>query len=108
MTLPEFLEMDEGGFINLTGHRIGLHHVVRMYADGSSVEMIAAHYPPLPLALIYRVIAFYLDNQVEVEGYALAHQGETDLQIVQGVKVPTLVELRERLKQIDRTASKAG
>ena len=30
MTLPEFLEMDEGGFINLTGHRIGLHHVVRM------------------------------------------------------------------------------
>ena len=108
MTLPDFLEMDEGGFINLTGHRIGLHHVVRMYVDGSSVEMIAAHYPPLPLALIYRVIAFYLENQVEVGGYVLAHQGETDLQIAQGVKVPTLVELRERLKQIDRTASKSG
>ena len=54
------------------------------------------------------MIAFCLENQVEVEGYVLAHQGETDLQIAQGVKVPTLVELRERLKQIDRTASKSG
>ena len=25
MTLPDFLEMDDVGFINLTGHRIGLH-----------------------------------------------------------------------------------
>ena len=34
--------------------------------------------------------------------------GETGLQIAQGVKVPILGELRERLKQSDRTASKAG
>jgi hypothetical protein len=43
MNLPEFLTSDDGGFINLTGHRIGLHHVVRVYEDGCSPEIIVGH-----------------------------------------------------------------
>jgi putative toxin-antitoxin system antitoxin component (TIGR02293 family) len=81
MKLPDYLEADDAGFTHLAGHRIGLHNVVRMYADGSSPEMIAAHYPSLPLALIHRVIAFYLDNQFDVDAYVSAHEQEIERQI---------------------------
>ena len=38
MTLPEFLTVDDGGFIHVTGRRIGLHHVLRPYGEGLSPE----------------------------------------------------------------------
>lgn len=104
MTLPDYLETDDGGFIHMTGHRIGLHNLVRMYADGSSSEMIAAHYPSLPLALIHRVIAFYLDNQTEVDNYVAAHDQEIEQQTAAGQKTPTITELRQRLQRMS-TAS---
>jgi hypothetical protein len=34
MTLPEFLTSDDGGYIHATGHRVGLHHVIRLYNEG--------------------------------------------------------------------------
>jgi uncharacterized protein (DUF433 family) len=105
MTLPDYLETDDGGFIHLTGHRIGLHHVVRMYADGASPEMIAAHYPSLPLALIHRVIAFYLDNQADVDKYVAAHDQEMERQIAAAEKAPSIVELRQRLQRIGAASS---
>jgi len=73
MALPDFLETDDGGFVHMAGHRIGLHHLVRMYTEGSSPEMIAAYYPSLPLPLIHRVIAFYLENQRDVDADIAAH-----------------------------------
>jgi uncharacterized protein (DUF433 family) len=105
MTLPDYLESDDGGFIHLTGHRIGLHNVARMYADGSSPEMIAAHYPTLPLPLIHRVIAFYLENQAEVDAYVLEHAQEIERQISVGPKTPSVAELRHRLGRMGTTAS---
>jgi uncharacterized protein (DUF433 family) len=104
MTLPEYLEADDGGFVSLTGHRIGLHDVVRMYTDGSSPEMIAAQYPSLPLALIHRVIAFYLENQREVDAYVSEHAAEMDRQIASGPRGPSLAELRQRLGRAAATA----
>jgi hypothetical protein len=68
-----------------------------MYADGSSAEMIAAQYPSLPLPLIHRVIAFYLENQVEVDAYMWEHAREIEHQIAVGSKAPSLEELRHRL-----------
>jgi hypothetical protein len=38
--LPEFLT-DAGGEIVLSGHRIGLYHVVQRYNEGDSAEMLA-------------------------------------------------------------------
>ena len=108
MTLPDYLETDDGGFIHMTGHRIGLHNLVRMYADGSSPEMIAAHYPSLPLALIHRVIAFYLENQADVDAYVAAHGQEIDRQIAAGQKAPSIVELRQRLERMHTAASIPG
>jgi uncharacterized protein (DUF433 family) len=105
MNLPEYLEADEGRFIDLTGHHIGLHNVVRLYADGSSAEMIAAQYPSLPLPLIHRVIASYLENQVGVDAYVLEHAQEIDRQVKASPKAPSLEALRHRLGRMGTAAS---
>jgi uncharacterized protein (DUF433 family) len=70
--LPEFLTQSQDGEIRLTGHRIGLYHLVQHYNEGESAEMLAARYPTLPLALVHKVLAFYLDNQSEVDTYMAA------------------------------------
>jgi uncharacterized protein (DUF433 family) len=108
MTLPDCLETDAGGFVHMRGHRIGLHHVVRMYAEGSSPEGIAAEYPSLALSLIHRVIAFYLENQGEVDAYVAEHEREVARQIAAEPKAPSVTELRRRLQQMAAVASKSG
>src|SRR5687767_9663637 len=69
MQLPEFLAQSADGEIRLAGHRIGLYHLVQRYNEGHSAEMLASHYPTLPLALVHKVLAFYLDNQLEIDAY---------------------------------------
>ncbi len=49
MQLPEFLQ-DQDGEIRLTGHRVKVVDVVKLYNDGHSTEMIAASLPTLSLA----------------------------------------------------------
>src|SRR5947209_697623 len=66
MNLPDFLTEDAYGHIHVTGHRIGLNDVVYFYNDGQSPEMLHEQFPTLSLALIHKVIAFYLENQAEV------------------------------------------
>lgn len=95
--LPEFLSNDDGGFIHLVGHRIGLHHVVRLYNDGYSPEMLAEEYPTLSLALIHKVIAFYLENQREVDAYAAEHDAEISRQAAAAVAGPSSLDLRQRM-----------
>ena len=69
MNFPDFLGQDEYGYIHLAGHRIGLRHVVELYNEAYTPEMILDHFPTLTLALIYKTIGFYLDNQAEVDNY---------------------------------------
>jgi hypothetical protein len=60
MNLPDFLTADDQGYIHATDHRVGLHHVVRVYNEGYSPEMIVGHYPTLPGDLFHIIIGFYL------------------------------------------------
>jgi uncharacterized protein (DUF433 family) len=80
MNLPDFLTQDAHGDIRLTGHRIGLFHVVRAYNDGCSPQELAAEFPTLPLALIQQVITFYLENRPEVDDYVTRYQADLDRQ----------------------------
>ncbi len=105
MTLPEFLIDDGDGFVHLAGHRIGLHELVRLYTDGSSPEMMAAKFPSVPLALVHRVIAFYLENQPAVDAYVAANDLEIQRQSDAGPKPPSLTELRHRLSRMDAAAA---
>lgn len=96
MNLPDFLTNADGD-IRLSGHRIGLYHVVCAYNDGESAEMIACRYPTLPLSLVHKVIAFYLENQTEVDAYVSACAAELDEQRRTGRHVD-LEALRRRLQ----------
>jgi uncharacterized protein (DUF433 family) len=76
MNLPEFLTEWPYGEIVLSGHRIGLYHVVRHYQDGESVEQLHERYPTLSLELIRNVLAFYENNRAEVDAYVAREQEE--------------------------------
>jgi uncharacterized protein (DUF433 family) len=69
MTLPDFLTQAPDGEIRLTGHRIGLYHLIERYNEGESAEMLACRYPSLPLSLVHKVLAYYLENQPEIGAY---------------------------------------
>lgn len=69
MDLPSFLTLGSTGEIRVTGHRIDLYLLAQKYNDGHTAEMLHGEYPTLPLPLIEKVIAFYLENQAAVDGY---------------------------------------
>lgn len=102
MELPDSLHHVKYGGIRIKGHRIDLYHVLECYNEGMSAEMIALEYPTLSLAVIHKTIAFYLENQVEVDTYLR----EVDEDVQRQLKAfdrnrtsPTLVELRRRFKK---------
>lgn len=104
MELPDFLRMADGE-IRLTGHRIGLYHVVHCYDEGYSVEKIAAHFPTLSLAHIHKVIAFYLENEEAVSAYVAAYRAELDKQEAESRRtnpVPTVQQLRAKLARMQK------
>jgi len=100
MKLPHFLETDAHGLILLSGHRIGLHDVLHFYREGYSPEMILGEFPTLPLALVHRTIAFYLENQAEVDDYLTGERARVEEQRSRASAGPSLSELRERIKAV--------
>ena len=97
MDLPAFLHREPTGEIRLAGSRIGLFHVVQYYNDGNSAEMLVCQYPTLSLALIHKVIAFYLDNQADVDTYVADCQSSLQQQRAANPQRLALASLRERL-----------
>jgi uncharacterized protein (DUF433 family) len=98
MNLPEFLAQDRYGYIHLAGHRIGLRHVVELYNDRYTPEMLRDHFPTLPLALIHKVIAFYPENQAEVGTYARQSREALEHQAAGPQQGPDAAELRRRME----------
>ena len=100
MVFPEFLTHDPDGFVRLTGHRIGLHHLIRAYNEGFSAEMLLGEFPTLSLALIHKVIAFYLDNQPDIDRYIAAEERASESQRAAAAPGPSAQELRQRLRKL--------
>jgi uncharacterized protein (DUF433 family) len=98
MNLPDFLSQDGHGYIHLTGHRIGLRHVVELYKDGYTPEMLHDHFPTLPLALIHKVIAFYLENTAEVDASIEQSRMALDRLAAGPQPGPDATELRRRMQ----------
>ena len=103
MTLPDFLTRHSDGEITLTSHRIGLLHVVHYYNEGYSPEMLVCQYPTLPLALVHKVIAFYLENQAAVDAYVAACKAELARQRAASPRRLDLAALRQRLEGVRGT-----
>jgi uncharacterized protein (DUF433 family) len=104
MTVPDFLCTTDEGEILLRGHRIGLFHVVRLYNAGYSPEMLVCQYPTLPLALVHKVIAFYLDHRDEVDQYVARSELELAEERECG-KHLALSDLRARLESLHEVAA---
>lgn len=100
MVLSNFLARDPDGFVRLTGHRIGLHHLIRAYNEGFSPEMLLGEFPTLSLALIHKVIAFYLENQPEVDRYIAAEEQASESQRAAAAPSTGLPELRQRSQKL--------
>src|SRR5947209_7874398 len=69
MDLPDFLTQDDYGHVHVAGHRVGLGEIVFFYTQGDSPEMLHARFPTIALPLFYKVIAYYLENQLAVDEY---------------------------------------
>ena len=106
MELPDFLSQNKYGEIRVTGHRIGLIHIVDRYNDGDSPEAIFAEFPTLPLATIHKVIAFYLENHAEVNHYVRACRSEIERQAAELSSGPSTAELRRRLETMHQAGTK--
>src|ERR1700679_3464344 len=100
MTLPDFLCRDNHGDIHLSRRRIGLYHLVHYYNDGYSAEMLTGQFPDVPLALIHKVIGFYLENKDEVDAYEAHCQKELEVQRAANPHRLPLTSLRHRLEQL--------
>lgn len=98
MDLPDFLAQDRYGYIHLADHRIGLRHIVELYIDGYTPEMLHEHFPTVPLALVHKVIAFYLENQAEVDLYVRQSREALDRQASAPQQGPDAAELRRRME----------
>ncbi|MCI0376780.1 MAG: DUF433 domain-containing protein [Gemmataceae bacterium] len=97
MTLPEHLTKDNYGYIHVTGHRIGLQDLVHFYNEGHSPESLLDVFPTLSLAVIHKVIAFYLENRAEVDAYVASSEAEMERQRAIAPRGPDVAELRRRL-----------
>src|SRR5438105_4469080 len=102
MNLPDFLIDHPDGEIRLRGHRIGLFDILYYYNEGYSPEMLVCEFPTLPLALVHKVIAFYLENQAEVDASMARFQAEIDRLRENAPESPGLVKLRQRLEAMRR------
>ena len=94
--MPEFLVDHADGTIRLAGHRIGLYHVIDRYQEGYSPEMLHEEFPTLPLALIHKVLAFYLENQAAVDAYVSAYRAELERQEAAHQPGPAAARIRQR------------
>jgi uncharacterized protein (DUF433 family) len=106
MTLPDFLTEDHYGEICLTGHRIGLYHLILDYREGFSPEKLHEEFPTLPLDLIHKVLTFYRENQAEVDAYVARCQREIDRQRAATPRAIQWDELRRRFEALAREGKK--
>jgi uncharacterized protein (DUF433 family) len=97
MTFPEFLTQDADGYIHVTGHRIGLQDLVYHYNEGYSPEALLEAFPTLSLALVHKVIAFYLEDKGEVDAFVAMCEAEVERQRAVAPRGPDAAELRRRL-----------
>src|SRR5438067_7249331 len=98
MNLPDFLTETEPGEIRLTGHRIGLYHLVVYHNAGFSPERLHEQFPTLPPELIRKALAFYEANRAEVDAYVARCQEEIDRQRASTPRRFDWEELRRRME----------
>ena len=99
MNLPDFLTEPDPGEIRLTGHRIGLYSVMRVYNEGRTPEEIVEEFPTLSVEQVRRVIAFASENRTEVDRYVEDYRRKLEQQATVGKRVD-IAKLRARFAEL--------
>jgi uncharacterized protein (DUF433 family) len=87
----------KSGVIRVEGTRVSLDSVLYAFLDGSTPEEIVQQYPSLPLADVYTIIAYYLQNRAELDGY-LSDRKEQRAKLHQELELRhDLAGIRDRL-----------
>ncbi len=68
------LSTSKSGDIRIAGSRVGLEAIIHEFKNGATAEQIQQDFPSVSLPDIYAVIAYYLDNKVELESYLRRQQ----------------------------------
>ena len=76
----------------------GLRHIVELYNDHYTPEMLHDHFPTLALALVHKVIAFYLENTAEVDAYMQQSREALNRQAAAPRRGPDAAELQRRME----------
>jgi uncharacterized protein (DUF433 family) len=100
MNLPDFLTEAPYGEIPVTGHRIGLYHVVFYFNQGYSPEFLHEQFPTLSPKLIAQILRFYEQNRAEVDAYMARCQQEIDHQRATTPRLLDWAELRRCLESM--------
>jgi hypothetical protein len=95
--LPPCLHWHPDGEIRLAGHRIGLYHFILYYNQGYTAEMLQCQFPTLELALIHKIVVFYIEHKNTVDDYVARYQADLDQLRAAGIHAPSVAELRKRL-----------
>lgn len=105
LKLPDFLQEIDGD-IRVTGHRINLFQVLKEYNAGESAEGISIKLPTLKLSTIYKMIAFYLDHQPEIDAYLRKYR--SDLEAQEAAALPPAISKAELLRRLEQIRLKAN
>ena len=65
--MQAYVERNGKGTLTVKGSRITLGSIVKLYREGESAETIREAYSTLSLPVVYGAIAYYLENQVEID-----------------------------------------
>ncbi|MGH7827828.1 MAG: DUF433 domain-containing protein [Candidatus Binatia bacterium] len=67
--LSDLLVRTGEGVWRIAGTRVSLDSVVYSFKEGATPEEICQDYPALSLAQVYGAIAYYLNNQQQIDTY---------------------------------------
>src|SRR5258707_15526458 len=100
MKLPDFLTEQAYGEICLTGHRIGLMHLIDSFNQGYSAEELLYEFPTLSRELINQVLSYYRDNRTEVDNYLARCHEEMDRNHAGHTPGPGITRLHRQMELI--------
>lgn len=103
MAMPAFrmpivpFTRNEDGSIRVGSTRVLLDLVVHAFNEGQTPEEIVIQYPTLKLSEVYSTIAYYLENQVEIDTYVAQRAQEAEQLWERIESDPNQKRLRETL-----------
>ncbi len=67
---------DREGTIRVRGTRVTLDSIIMAFQNGATAEAVAQKFPPVTLADVYQVIAYYLHHSAEIDNHLALRRAE--------------------------------